>query len=96
MKKNLSHHWRNSSPRRTTIKVKNGVNSDAKYPADFTLRQNSLQSSFDGDDEDLYLSEELKVTRILRNMGYALTISIGKQTTLNILFKIDCNYNWRL
>ena len=77
MKKNLSHNWRSSSPRRTTIKVKNGVSCDAKYPADLSLRQNSFQGSFDCD-EDSSLSQELKVTRILRNMGYALTISVGK------------------
>ena len=78
MKKNLSHHWRNTSPRRKTLKVKNGTSCDAKYPADWGLRQNSLQGSFDCDFDDSYLSKDQKSISILRNMGYALTISFGK------------------
>ena len=81
MKKNLSSHWRVSSPKRRTLNMKNGPNCEVKYPNDWAMRENSLGLL---DDENCSYEpyESRKIVNILRNTGYILMISLGKRTSI--------------
>ena len=77
MKKNLSSHWRVSSPHRRTLNMKNGPNYEVKYPNDWAMRENSL-GLFDDENCSYEPYESRKIVNILRNTGYILMISLGK------------------